>query len=552
MSKYIKLMIICLLALVCFIIVGCEEDKPQERTIPPTSIEVYTDKVRTNNTYYYGEEIQLAVDVEPYDASYDVNWKSSDSNIARVDANGLVRIVGSGDFTITATSKLDSSVSATWSKKGYDNRSDLANINETKTYLDYLFPDGYEVKGVISLPSSYASCTITWSSSNPQVFSVNGLYNRQEEDVKVTLTAKISFGRTIDTWTKEITVGNINDIQMKTLTPGKIVMMYAYHGMHTYTPYELQYVDIINHAFALINKNTFKVDTTDIDRTASDITRAHSYGIRVCMSIGGWGADGFCQSCASEETRATFIASIIEAVQKYGYDGVDLDWEYPTSGQSAGIAYTSKDKANFTALCKELRAALNEINPKLLLTAAVASGTRYYDVKNVDQYLNYWNLMTYDFSSKTSGSKARYDEGLTDTTSSVEAYISAGATAKKIIVGITFRATKFTVSELGSKYGIGQTMTSNREDIDYKDVVKSYLNNSDYKLYYDTTDAMAVLYTPNKVDGEYIVLSFENDRALIARASLIRDKGIGGIMAWDLSMDSTNNEMLKMVVEAVK
>lgn len=551
MNKYIKLIIISLITMISLIVVGCGETPvTPTNTTPPTSIEIYTDSNKM--TYYYGDEIQLDIDVDPYDASYDVIWKSSDPNIARVDANGLVKIVGTGEFTITATSKLNSEVFDSWTKNAYDNRSDLANINEAKAYLDDMFPDGYQVNGVITLPSSYASCTITWSSSNPQVFATSGLYSRQAEDVTVTLTAKISFGRTLDTWTKDIIVGNINDARMKVLVPGKIVMMYAYHGMHQYTEYELKYVDIINHAFALINKNTFKVDTTDIDRTAADIVRAHSYGIRVCMSIGGWGADGFSQSCSSEENRAIFIASIIDAVKKYGYDGVDLDWEYPTSGQSAGIAYSTKDKANFTALCKELRAALDEVNPKLLLTAAVASGTRYYDVKNVDQYLNYWNLMTYDFSSKTTGATVRYDEGLSDTKSSVEAYISAGATANKIIVGVTFRATKFTVSDLGSKYGVGQKMTSNREDIDYKDLVKSYLKNSSYKLYYDTTDAMAVLYTPTPVDGEYIVLTYENAKALEARASLIKEKKIAGIMAWDLSMDSTSNEILKMVVEAVK
>ena len=551
MNKYIKLMVISLIAFISLIVVGCSETPvtPTNNT-PPTSIEIYADN--NKSTYYYGVEIQLAVDVEPYDASYDVTWKSSDPNIARVDANGLVKIVGTGEFTITATSKVDNSVKATWTKNAYDNRNDLAGINDAKSYLDTLFPDGYKVEGVVTLPSTYASCTITWTSSNPQVFSTNGLYNRQAEDVTVTLTAKISLGRTLDTWTKDIIVGNINDIKMKSLTTGKIVMMYAYHGMHQYTEYELKNVDIINHAFALINPTTFKVVTNDIDGTASDIVRAHSYGIRVCMSIGGWGADGFSQSCASEETRATFIASIIEAVQKYGYDGVDLDWEYPTSGQSAGITYSTKDKANFTALCKELRAALNEVNPKLLLTAAVASETRYYDVATVDQYLNFWNLMTYDYSSKTQGSKVRYDEGLSDATSSVNSYISAGASPEKIILGVTFRATKFTVSSLGSKYGVGQTMTSNREDVDYSKLVKSYLNNSSYKLYYDTTDAMAILYTPNPIDGEYIVLTFENDQALSARANLIRTKKIGGIMAWDLSMDSTNNEILKMVVGALK
>ena len=554
MRKTIKLVGILLLTLICMLTVGCEiggEDGPVENKIAPTELEIYVVDAKAQSTYYYGDEIQLAVDVEPYNASYDVTWTSSDDSIATVDDNGKVKVVGTGDFTITATSKLDTSVSIGWTKKGYDNRNDLEQIDEAKAYLDFLIPTGYAVDGPLHLPNSYGSTTITWTSSNTSVITNEGIYSRQAEDVTVTLKARISCGRSLEEWERDVFVGNINDMQMKPLVTGKIVMMYAYSGMHKYTDYELENVDIINHAFALINSSTYKLNLSDVERVANDILKARSYGVRVCLSIGGWGADGFSQACRSDENRATFIASIIEAVEKYGYDGVDLDWEYPGSG-SAGIAYLTKDKQNFTSLVKELREALNKVRPGLLLTAAVASGTSYYDIKSVDPYLDYWNLMTYDWSYKSSGSKARYDESLPDTKSSVESYIRGGATASKIVVGVTFRATKFEVDSLGSTYGIGEVMKSNRVDVDYKDLVKNYFNNSDYQFYYDSTNGMAVCYTTRKVNGSYIVLAYNNLQGMKAKGDLVKTKGLAGMMAWDLSMDSTNNEVLKMVVGAIR
>lgn len=552
MRKFIRIIGIFLLTIIGIVLVGCEGgENPPKEEIAPTELEIYIVGAKELSTYYYGDEINLAVDVEPYNASYDVKWTSSDKNIARVDENGKVSIVGGGSFTITATSNVDSSVSATWSKTAYDNRGDLSNIDEAKAYLDYLIPEGYQASGVLTLPSELSGTTISWSSSNTQVLSTNGIFCRQEEDVTVTLKARIVSGRSVGEWERDVLVGNINDMKMKTLYSGRIVMMYVYSNMHPYTPYELENVDIINHAFALIDPTTHKLKLSGIENSVREIIKARSYGIRVCLSIGGWGADGFSQACATAETREVFIQSIIDAVQKYGYDGVDLDWEYPGS-DAARIAKSSSDKANFTVLVKELRAALNKINSKLLLTAAVASDTTYYNVPEVDKYLDYWNLMTYDFSYKETGSRARYDESLPDTKQSVEAYINAKATPEKMILGVTFRATKFAVESLGSTYGVGQTMQLDRVDIDYKNIIKSYVNDTNYKYYYDSKNGMAIRYTPNKVDGYYMVVTYNDESSISSKASLAKSKKLGGMMAWDLSMDSTNNEALKMVVGSIK
>jgi hypothetical protein len=76
------------------------------------------------------------------------------------------------------------------------------------------------------------------------------------------------------------------------------------------------------------------------------------------LSVGGWGARGFSGAAATKETRAVFIQSAQAIIEKYGLDGIDLDWEYPVNGAWGLVASQPADRDNFTALLKELRAAV--------------------------------------------------------------------------------------------------------------------------------------------------------------------------------------------------
>lgn len=76
--------------------------------------------------------------------------------------------------------------------------------------------------------------------------------------------------------------------------------------------------------------------------------------LKILAVVGGWneGSTKYSAMAADPAKRATFISSTLAFIRQYGFDGLDLDWEYP--GQRGGAA---EDRANFVTLLREIKQA---------------------------------------------------------------------------------------------------------------------------------------------------------------------------------------------------
>lgn len=117
--------------------------------------------------------------------------------------------------------------------------------------------------------------------------------------------------------------------------------------------------------------------------------------LKTLIAIGGWnqGSAKYSNLVANASSRKTFIENAIKFVRKYGFDGLDFDWEYPN--QRGGV---EADKENYILLLKELRVRFDQEG--LILSAAVGavenSAKQSYNIAEVAKYLHFVNLMAYD------------------------------------------------------------------------------------------------------------------------------------------------------------
>jgi chitinase len=133
----------------------------------------------------------------------------------------------------------------------------------------------------------------------------------------------------------------------------------------------------------------------------SIIELAKSHGTKVILSIGGWETSyNFPAVSADPQKRANFANWCVKHIRNYGFDGIDIDWEFPGYKRHKG---TPQDRINFTLLLQTVRDSLQSLEDKsgksYLLTAslpAAASHLPDIEVQKVSSIVDYINIMTYD------------------------------------------------------------------------------------------------------------------------------------------------------------
>jgi Chitinase len=275
--------------------------------------------------------------------------------------------------------------------------------------------------------------------------------------------------------------------------------------------------------------------------------RSFNPGLKILLSVGGWGAGGFSEAASTEAGRKKFAATAVETLVKHGFDGIDVDWEYPCHSV-AGIAASPEDKANFTLLLKEVREQLDRQGQKdrkhYLLTIAAGADQYYIDGTEMDKaqrYLDLVQIMTYDMRGGFQTLTGHHTNLYTPTgdlfrisvDASVKMFVRAGVPKEKIVIGAAFYS-RMWKNVPNVNRGLHQmTSSSGGYGPTYSELAANYINRNGYTRYWDD-EAKA----PYLFDGSHFI-TYDDEESLRHKCEYVKKTGLAGIMFWEYGCDTT-------------
>jgi chitinase len=260
--------------------------------------------------------------------------------------------------------------------------------------------------------------------------------------------------------------------------------------------------------------------------------------LKTLLSIGGWTlSEPFSELAASESGRRAFASSCVDFMLEHGFDGLDIDWEYPVSGGlSPG---TAADKDNYTLLLQEVRAQLDLAGEGYLLTIAAPAGPstiENMDLPDLAEPVDWINLMSYDLHGSwdaTTGHNAPLyaSDGLS-VDAAVQTYLDAGVPAEKLTVGLPFYGRGFSGAEaMGESFSGLPWGTWESGVFDYEDLRDNYVGASGWERRWDAEAGVPWLVNAS----EQVVISYDDAESIRGKVDYAAERGLRGVMAWELS-----------------
>jgi chitinase len=262
--------------------------------------------------------------------------------------------------------------------------------------------------------------------------------------------------------------------------------------------------------------------------------RAHAAGKKAILMLGGAGEHEGFVGAASAANRAAFETRLLKALDDYGFDGLDVDWE----------PLDAVDRAPLMALLTDLRAR----RPGIILTVPIGWVSANFPEQADPWYaqlagvVDQLNVMTYDMAGDWGGwvswhSAALYGEGgnhPSSVSSSIAAYRAAGVPAAKLGIGLGFYGQCW-VGVTGPLQPLGARTKQGVSDneMSFTRIRTVYWDAS--ARHWDASARVPYLaYVDGKGPQGCSYITYEDEESVAEKGAFVRAQGLGGAIVWTI------------------
>lgn len=338
----------------------------------------------------------------------------------------------------------------------------------------------------------------------------------------------------------------------------RLIGDYGYWSQTQTPPYssaQIPYNELthINHAGVSFDANGNLIVPSGFIEKAL-LTKAHNHGVKVMLLLGG----DFNGMETTSGGLSAFLTNLLPFIQEYGYDGVDIDWEYPASTQ---------DAAFFESMLMGLRSILP--TPRYLISADVAPwGGSGYDFPDTKLIVDYFNVMTYDCAGPWTDSAQLNSAIFPDPNDpesyncepggsvkeAIDIYEASGIPPAQINIGTPFYG--YVYHKADALWGFCPDQNAAQEcgnsvvSQNYGTFFKQRINAMGWRTYYDPYALVPYML---KADGSEGFITYDDASSTFYRVSYTDwARGCGGTFIWeiDADYDGTTQDLLDAAYNA--
>ncbi|OAL51441.1 hypothetical protein IQ07DRAFT_586945 [Pyrenochaeta sp. DS3sAY3a] len=278
--------------------------------------------------------------------------------------------------------------------------------------------------------------------------------------------------------------------------------------------------------------------------------------LKVLIALGGWTHNDpgkyqkvFSDMASSAANRKTFISNLMGFMAQYGFDGVDLDWEYPGATDRGGVP---EDGENLNTLMKEMKEAMGS---RYILTFTAPTSywyLRHFDIKKSAEIADWINLMSYDLHGvwdrdNPIGNQILGHTNMTEIDLALDLFWRNDVSPSKIVLGTGFYGRTFRLEDPkcwtpGCRFsGPGEKgeCTATEGFLSYKEV-KDILAKTKAKPKLDKQAGVQYL-----TYGQNSWISYDDPTTIQLKVDFANKRGLKGLMTWAIDIDDEKGDLIR-------